>query len=151
MGSLGVGTMNSTTFSLSSKSNSKINGNQIAFGAIDFQPHPPTLTPIFASLDQEMDLIIGSFNFCVESLGSVRLSDLINSGLSVGKTAVAVTSETSVGSSSKVNSPVSIKSTKGSTVEELDEIMENLDLDESLGYSDMSSDENLDNSRSYLE
>jgi hypothetical protein len=32
-------------------------------------------------------------------------------------------SETSVGSSSEVNSPVNIKSTKGNTVEELDEIM----------------------------
>jgi hypothetical protein len=66
-----------------------------------------------------------------------------------GKIAIAATSETSVGSSSKVNSPVSIKPTKGSTVEELDEIMENLDLEESLGYSDMGSDENLDKSSNY--
>jgi hypothetical protein len=42
-------------FSILSKSNSKINGNEITFGAIDFQPHPTTLAPIFASLDQEMD------------------------------------------------------------------------------------------------
>jgi hypothetical protein len=55
------------------------------------------------------------------------------------KIAIAATSETSVGSSSKVNSPVSIKPTKGSTVEELDEIMENLDLEESSGYLDMGS------------
>jgi hypothetical protein len=80
---------------------------------------------------------------------TVRLSDPINSGLSARKTAIAATSETSVGSSSEVNLPVSIKPTKRSTVEELDEIMENLDLEESSGYSDMGSDENLDKSRSY--
>jgi hypothetical protein len=55
VGTLGVGIMNFTTFSLPANSNSKVNGNQISFGIIDFQPHPPTLTPVFASLDQEMD------------------------------------------------------------------------------------------------
>jgi hypothetical protein len=98
-----------------------------------------------------MDLTIEIFNFRVGSLGSVRLSDPVNSGPSVGKTTIAVTSETSVVSSSEVNSPVSIKPKKESTVEELDEIMENLDLDKSSGYWDMSSDENLDKSHSYLE
>jgi hypothetical protein len=39
------------------------------------------------------------------------------------------------GSSSEVNSPFSIKPTKGSTIEELDKIMENLDLEESSGSS----------------
>jgi hypothetical protein len=43
--------MNSTAFLLLSKSNSKIDGNQITFGAIDFQPHPPTIAPVFANLD----------------------------------------------------------------------------------------------------
>jgi hypothetical protein len=117
--------MNLTAFFPSSKSNSKIDGNQITFGAIDFQPHPPTLAPVFASLDQEMDLMIGSFNFHVGSLGSIRLSDLINLGLSAGNTTIMATSETSVGSSSEVNLPVGIKPTKGIIVEELDEIMEN--------------------------
>jgi hypothetical protein len=100
-----------------------------------------------------MDLTIGSFNFRVGSLGSVRLSDLINSGSSVGKTAIATTSKTSVGSSSEVNSPISIKPTKrkGSTIEELDEIMETLDLEESSGYSDRASDENFDNVSNYSE
>jgi hypothetical protein len=37
MGTLGVGIMNLTVFSPSSKSNSKIDGNQIAFEAKDFQ------------------------------------------------------------------------------------------------------------------
>jgi hypothetical protein len=123
--------MNLMAFSPSSKSNSKIDRNQIIFGAVDFQRHPPTLSPVFASLDQEMDLMIGSFYFRVGSLGYVRLSDPINSGPSAGKTAIAATLETSVGSSSEVNSPVSIKTTKGSIVEELGKIMKNLDLDES--------------------
>jgi hypothetical protein len=104
MGSLGIGIMNLMPFLLSSKRNSKIDGNQIAFGAVDFQPHPPTLAPIFENLDLEVDLMIGSFNFRVGSLGSVRLLDPINSGPSAGKTAGTTTSETSVGSSSKVNS-----------------------------------------------
>jgi hypothetical protein len=46
---------------------------------------------------------------------------------------------------------VSIKLTKGSTVEELDEIMENLDLEESLGYSNRSSSKNLDRSHNNSE
>jgi hypothetical protein len=135
MGTLGVGIMNSTAFSLSSKNNSKIDGNQITFGAIDFQPHPPTLASVFANLDQEMDLTIGSFNFRVRSLGYVRLLDPINSGPSTGKTATTATSETSVGSSSEVNSPISIKpmKSKRNTRRELDKIMENLNLEESSG------------------
>jgi hypothetical protein len=81
-----------------------------------------------------MDLTIGSFNFRVGSLGPVRLSDSIKSGLSVGKTAITTTPKTSLGSSSEVNSLVSIKPTKGSIVEGLDKIMKNLDLEESSGF-----------------
>jgi hypothetical protein len=136
---------------LFSKSNSKIKKNQITFGAVDFQSHLPTLALVFASLDQEMDLTIRSFNFHVGSMGSVRLSYPIKMGLSARKTTIVATPETSVGSSSEVNSPVNIKPTKGSTVEELDEIMENLDLDESSGYSDMGSNKNLNQSNNYLE
>jgi hypothetical protein len=44
---------------------------------------------------------------------------------------------------------VSVKPTKGSTVKELDEIMENIDLDESLGYSDMGFEKNLNQSNNY--
>jgi hypothetical protein len=43
VGILGVGIMNLIEFSLSSNNNSKIDGNQITSGAIDFQPHQPTL------------------------------------------------------------------------------------------------------------
>jgi hypothetical protein len=135
--------MNSTAFLHFSKSNSKIDGNHITFEAVDFQPHPPTLAPVFASLDQEMDLTIGSFNFRVGYLGSVRHSDPIKLGPSAGKTTIAAIQETSVDSSSEVNSLFSDKpiKSKGDTVNGLDEIMENLDLDESLDYSDMGSDE----------
>jgi hypothetical protein len=82
-----------------------------------------------------MDLTIGSFNFRVGSLGSVRLSNPINLGPSAGKNAIEATSETSAGSSSKVNSLVSIKPTKsrGNTIEELEKIMKNLHLEESSG------------------
>jgi hypothetical protein len=120
VGTLGVGIMDLMAFLPSSKSNSKFNGNQITFGTVKFRPHPPTLAPFFAdflfcsrtllfcgpfvaSLDREIDLTIGSFNYRVRSLGSLRLSDPIPLGLLVGKTAVVATLETSVGSSSEVN------------------------------------------------
>jgi hypothetical protein len=80
--------MNSTAFSFPANNNSKVDGNQISFGTVDFQPHPPTLTLVFASMDQEMDLTIGSLNFRVGSLGSIRLSDPTKSDPSVGKTAI---------------------------------------------------------------
>jgi hypothetical protein len=98
-----------------------------------------------------MDLTIGSFNFHVRSLGSVWLADPMNLGPSAGKTAAAATSETSVGSSSEVNSQISIKprKSKRNTMKELNEIMENLDLEESSGYSDMASNKNLDNVSNY--
>jgi hypothetical protein len=128
VGTLGVGIMNSMTFLLLAYSNSKVDENQISFGTIDFQPHPQTLTPIFASLDQEMDLTIGSLNFRVGSLGSICLSDLTKSDSSAGKTTTMAMSDSSVGSSSKVNSQVSFTMTrKGDAIEELNEIMKNLD------------------------
>jgi hypothetical protein len=87
VGTLGVEIMNSTAFLLLANSNSKFNENQISFGTVDFELHLPTLTPVFISLDREMDLTIGSLNFCVGSLGSTRLSDLTKSDPSAGKTA----------------------------------------------------------------
>jgi hypothetical protein len=94
-----------------------------------------------------MDLMIGSLNFCIGSLGSIRLSDLINSGPSAGKTVSLSRLESSVGSSSEVNSLISFKPVGNieDTVEELDEIMENLNLGKSSGHSDKGSDENYDN------
>jgi hypothetical protein len=51
VGTLGVGIMNLMAFSLLANSNPKVDENQISFGTVDFQPHPPTLTLVFASLD----------------------------------------------------------------------------------------------------
>jgi hypothetical protein len=140
MGSLGVGIMNSTAFLLSANRNSKVDKNQIFFGTVDFQPHPSTLTPVFASLDQDMDLAIGSLNFCVGSLGSIHLSDPMKLDPSKGKTVTMAMSESSVGSSSEVNSPVSFTTMENmeDKIEELDEIMGNLDLGEAMDHSDFS-------------
>jgi hypothetical protein len=99
--------MNSTAFSLLANNNLKVDRKQISFGTIDFQLHPPNLTPVFASFDQEMDLTIGSLNFRVGSLGSTRLSDSTKSDPSIGKTTTIAMSESSIGSSSEVNSLVS--------------------------------------------
>jgi hypothetical protein len=135
VGTLGVEIMNSMPFSLPANNNSKVDRNQISFGTVDFQHHPPTLTPVFESLDQEMDLTFGRLNFCVGSLGSIRLSDLTELGPSAGKTATAAKSESSVGSSSEVNSPVSFTMMENieDKIEELDKTMENLDLGEQSG------------------
>jgi hypothetical protein len=125
--------MNSTAFSLLAN-NLEVDGNQISFGTIDFQPHPPNLTPVFASLDQEMDLTIGSMNFRVGFLGSIRLSDPAKPDPSASETKTIAMSESSVGSSYEVNSPVSFATIEntGEKIEELDETMENLDLGDQL-------------------
>jgi hypothetical protein len=62
--------MNSTAFSLLANSSPEVDENQISFGTVDFQPHPSNFTPIFESMDQDMDLTIESLNFRVGSLGS---------------------------------------------------------------------------------
>jgi hypothetical protein len=77
-----------------------------------------------------MDLTIGSFNFCVGSLGLVRLSNPIELGPSAGKNAIAVTPEVLVGSPNEGIPLVSFKPKKGSTFQELREIMDNLDLEQ---------------------
>jgi hypothetical protein len=104
--------MNSTAFSLLANGNSEVDENQISFGTIDFQPHQSNFTPIFESMDQDMDLTIGSLNFCVGSLGSIRLSDPAKSGPSAGESKTVAVSESSVGSSSEVNSPVCFAATE---------------------------------------
>jgi hypothetical protein len=133
------------TFSLLANNKLKVDGNQISFGIVDFQPHPPTLTLVFTSLDQEMDLTFGNLNFRVGSLGAIHLSDPTTSGPLAEKTVSTVISDSSVGSSSEVNSSVSFTLTKTTecTIEELDEIMENLDLGEMSGHSDKGSSENF--------
>ena len=75
VGTLGIGIMNSTAFSLLANSNSEVDEIQIPFRTIDFQPHQSSFTQVFESMDQDMDLTIGSLNFRIGSLGSIRLSD----------------------------------------------------------------------------
>jgi hypothetical protein len=107
VGTLGVGIMNSTTFSLVANSNPEVNENQISFGTVDFQPHQSNFSPIFENMDQDMDLTIRSLNFHVGSLASIRLSDLAKLGPSASESKIVAMLESLEGSSSEVNSPVS--------------------------------------------
>jgi hypothetical protein len=61
---------------------------------------------------QEMELTIGSLSFYIGPLGSTRLSDPAKSGPSASKTKTITMSGSSVGSSSEVNSPVSLAATE---------------------------------------
>jgi hypothetical protein len=126
--------MNSMAFSLLANSSPEVDGNQISFGTIDFQPHPSNFTPIFESLDQDMNLTIESLNFRVGSLGSIRLSDLAKLDPSASEAKTTAMSESSVGSSSDANSPIGFATTEiaGEKIAELDETMENLDLGDQL-------------------
>jgi hypothetical protein len=79
-----------------------------------------------------MDLTIRSLNFHVGSLGSIRLSDPMEQDPSAGRTVTMAILESSVGSSSEVNSPFSFTMMEKTEdkVEELDETMGNLDSGE---------------------
>jgi hypothetical protein len=79
-----------------------------------------------------MDLTIGSLNFHVRSLGSIRLSDPAKPGPSASEPKTVEMSESSKGSSSEVNSPVSLAETEERKIAEerkTDEIMENFNLE----------------------
>jgi hypothetical protein len=91
--------MNSTAFSLSASNNQEVNENQ------------------------EMELTFGSLSFYIGPSGSTHLSDPTKSGPSASKTKRITASGSSVGSSSKVNSPVSLTATKDlkEKLEEFDE------------------------------
>jgi hypothetical protein len=62
--------------------------------------------------DQEMELTIGSLSFYIGPSGSTRLSDPTKSGPSASKAERTTVSESSVGSSSEVNLPVSLTATE---------------------------------------
>jgi hypothetical protein len=85
-------------------------------------------------MDQDMDLTIGSLNFRVGSLGSIRLSDPAKLDPSASEAKTVAISESSVGSSSKANSPVSFAATEiaGGKIAEVDETMEKLNLGDQL-------------------
>jgi hypothetical protein len=85
VGIKGVGIRNSMAFSLLANSNPKDDESQ------------------------EMELTFGSLSFYIGPLGSTRLSDPAKSGPSANKTKTVTESGLSVGSSSEVNSPVSLQ------------------------------------------
>jgi hypothetical protein len=87
--------MNSTAFPLLASNNSQVGEIQIPFGTVDFQPHQSSFTQVFESMDQDMDLTIGSLNFRVGSLGSIRLSDPTKTGLSASEPETVAMSESS--------------------------------------------------------
>jgi hypothetical protein len=99
MGTLGIGIMKSTAFSLLASNNLEVNE------------------------DQEMELTFGSLSFYIGPSGSTRLLDLTKAGLSASKTERITASESFVGSSSEVNSPVSLTTTEDmkEKLEEFDE------------------------------
>jgi hypothetical protein len=88
MGTLGIGILNSTAFSLLANSSPEVDENQ------------------------KMELTIGSLSFYVGPSGSTCLSDPAKLGPSTNKTKIIAKSGSSVGSSSEANSPVSLAVTE---------------------------------------
>jgi hypothetical protein len=87
--------------------------------------------PIFESMDQDMDLMIGSLNFHIGSLGSIRLSNPVKPDPSASDFKTIAMSESSEGSSGEVDLPVSFTETETEEREitEGDETMKNFDLE----------------------
>jgi hypothetical protein len=132
VGTLGVEIMNSTDFLLLANNNSQVDKIQIPFGTVDFQPRQSSFTQVFESMDQDMDLTIGSPNFHVGSLGSIRFSDPMKTGPSASEPETLAMSESSEGSSSEANSPVSLVEAKEGKITGGDETMKNFDLEAQL-------------------
>ena len=104
MGTLGVGIMNSTAFSLLANSSAEVDKNQ------------------------EMELTIGSLSIFIGPSGSSRLSDPTKQDPSASEPETIAMMEYSEGSSSEVNSPVSLGEVQERKIAEGDETMENFDL-----------------------
>jgi hypothetical protein len=103
MGTLGVGIMNSTAFSLLANSSSEFDGSQ------------------------EVELTIGSLSIIIGSSSSSRLSDSTKPDPLANKPETEEILESSEGSSSKVNSPVCLAK---APITEDDKIQENFDSEE---------------------
>jgi hypothetical protein len=88
VGTLGVGIMNSTAFSLLANSSPEVDENK------------------------KMELTFRSLSFYVGPSGSTCLSDPVKSGPSTSKTEIIAKSGSSVGSSSEANLPVSLAATE---------------------------------------
>jgi hypothetical protein len=102
MGTMGVGIMNSTAFSLLANNSLELDGRQ------------------------EMELTIGSFSIFVGTSGSSRLSDSTKPNPSASKPKTEVMLESSEGSSSELNSPVSLGEAHKGEIAEGDETVENI-------------------------
>jgi hypothetical protein len=102
--------MNSTAFSLLANNNPEVDENQ------------------------EMELMFGSLSFYIGPSGSTRLSDPTKSGPLASKTERITASESSMGSSNEVNSPVSLTATKDmkEKLEEFDETRGKPDMEEAV-------------------
>jgi hypothetical protein len=105
MGTLGVGIMNSTAFSLLANSRTEVDKNQ------------------------ETELTIGSLSILIGHSGLTRLSDLMKPDPSAREPKTVVMLESSEGSSSEVNSLVSLGEAK---IAEGDKIWKKLDLEETM-------------------
>jgi hypothetical protein len=142
-------------FSLLANSNPQVDENQIPFGTIDFQLHQSSFAQVFESMGQDMDLTIGSLNFRIGSLGSIRLSDPTKQDPSASKPETVSMLESSEGSSSEVNSPISLAEADERKIAEGNETMENLDLEAQLEdlmiYHDDISDQSTDTWKTGLE
>jgi hypothetical protein len=110
---MGVGIMSSTAFSLLANNNLEVDENQ------------------------KMELTIGSLSFYVGPSGLIRHSDPTKLDTSASKIKTITMSGSSVGSSSKVNSPVSFATAEaeGEKIEEFDETTEKFDIEETVGQS----------------
>jgi hypothetical protein len=106
-------------------------------------------------MDQDMDLMSGSLNFRVGSLGSIRLSDPTKSGPLASEPKIVAMSESSEGSSSEVNSPVSLAEVEQGKFAGGDKTMENFDLEVQLEdhiiCHDDTSDKSIDTWKTELE
>jgi hypothetical protein len=102
VGTLGIGIMNSTTFLLLANSSAGIDENQ------------------------EMELTIGSLSIFIGPSGSTRLSDPAKLDPSASDPEIVAVMESAEGSSSEVNSPISLGEAQ---IAESDEIWEELDME----------------------
>jgi hypothetical protein len=93
---------------------------------------PLTSNNLEVDENQEMELTFGSLSFCIGPLSSTRLLDPMKSGPSASETERIIASRSSVGSSSEVNSPVSLTAIEDmiETLEEFDETQGKLDIEE---------------------
>jgi hypothetical protein len=103
VGTLGVGIMNSMAFSLLANSSTEVDENQ------------------------EMELTIESLSIFIGPSDSSRLLDPTKQDPSASEPEIVAMMEYSEGSSSKVNSPVSLEEVQKGKIAEDDEAMENFD------------------------